>query len=299
LLTIGCLLLGCTSSTEPAPETALGDAAITVGSFNFAESEVVAEIYSQALESEGFAVERKFGLGPRELVAPALAQGLIEVVPEYAGTALQFVSLGEGTATADTRTTHDELVDALERAGNGVIALAPAPAEDANSFVVTQATADEHHIRALSDLAARSDSLTFGGPPECASRPLCLAGLEQVYGIRFGNVLRLDTGGPLTRQALLGDYVDVALLLSTDPAIEVGHLVELIDDRNLQPAENVTPLVRREVIDRFGSGVADRLNAVSARLSTFDLRSLNAELANQGATLHDVAARWLRAERLT
>jgi osmoprotectant transport system substrate-binding protein len=278
--------------------SALDDDAITVGSFNFAESEILAEIYSQALESEGVHVERKFGIGPRELVAPALAQGLIELVPEYAGTALQFVSLGRDEPSADARQTHDQLAGALDSSGTGVIALSSAPAEDANAFVVTRAMADEGQLRSLSDLAAGSGSLTFGGPPECASRPLCLPGLDSVYGIRFGNVLRLDSGGPITRQALLGGYVDVALLFSTDPTIGTDDLVELIDDRNLQPAENVTPLVRQEVIDRFGQGVADRLDAVSARLSTYDLRSLNAQLHADGATLQDVAASWLRAEGL-
>src|SRR4051812_24632535 len=141
-------LAGCSSSTRgTATSSALRDNAITVGSFDFAESDVLAEIYSQALEGGGYRVKRAFDLGPREFVAPALARGLVELVPEYAGTALEFASLGSRRSTADITTTKARLVQALQ--ARGVTALTPAPAQDANTFVVTRATASRDGLRTL------------------------------------------------------------------------------------------------------------------------------------------------------
>jgi osmoprotectant transport system substrate-binding protein len=286
-------LVGCSSSpNRPASSSALSDDAITVGSFNFAESELLAEVYSQALERGGFHVRRAFRLGPRELVAPALSRGLVEFVPEYAGTALTFSSLGSSVPTAGAQATHDSLVRAL--AQHHVTALAPAPAQDANAFVVTHDTATRLRIRTLSDMARRASTLTFGGPPECPSRRQCLPGLELVYGLRFKDFVRLDTGGPVTRQALKDGYVDVALLFTTDPSIERDHLVELADDRGLQPAENVVPLVRTEVVDRFGPELVSVVDAVSERLTTEELSDLNAKV-DSGKTAAAVAAAWLKS----
>jgi len=299
LLAAPVLALGaCESSDEPPTSaSALHDDAITVGSFDFAESELVAELYSQALERAGVEVHRAFGIGPRELVAPALEQGLIELVPEYAGTALQFHSLGARLATADVAATHDALVQALR--GSNLTALEAAPAQDANTFVVSRTEAARGRLRRLSDLAGVSQRLTFGGPPECGARPLCLAGLREVYGLTFQDVVRLDAGGPVTRQALQDGAVDVALLFSTDPAIDDGNLVELDDDRGLQPAENITPLVRTEALDRFGSIVADALDAVSRHLTTDGLRALNGQVAAGDLEIATVASAWLDAEGIS
>jgi osmoprotectant transport system substrate-binding protein len=275
--------------------SALDDDTITVGSFDFAESEVLAEIYSQVLERGGYRVQRAFGLGPRELVAPALSRGLVELVPEYAGTALQFSSLGASRPTADARATHDSLVRALET--SHVTALAPAPAQDANTFVVTRRTAARLGLRKLSDLADVARELTFGGPPECPSRPHCLAGLERVYGLKFKEFVRLDAGGPVTHQALKDGYVDIALLFTTDASIPRDGLVELVDDRRLQPAENVIPLLRTEVIDRFGAGPKQVIDAASARLTTAVLSELNAQIAS-GMSVAAVATGWLKLEGL-
>jgi osmoprotectant transport system substrate-binding protein len=289
-------LVACTSpspSPASASRSALGDDTITVGSFNFAESELLAEIYSQALEGGGYRVRRAFRLGPRELVAPALAQGLVEFVPEYAGTALQFLSLGQASATSAIASTHDALVRTLQR--RHVTALASAPAVDANAFVVTRQTADDNRLRKLSDLAAIAPRLTFGGPPECASRALCLLGLQRVYGMRFKEFVGLDAGGPVTRQALRDRHVAVALLFTTDPALTTGGFVELADDLGLQPADNVTPLVRTEVVDRWGPSLVRSIDAVSLHLTTDALRSLNAQVAD-GREVAVVANSWLKAE---
>ena len=269
--------------------------AITVASFDFAESRLLAEIYAQALDRGGLPVRRAFGLGPRELVAPALREGLVDVIPEYAGTAVQFLSIGRAHPEADPTVTHAALVRALE--GTVARALAPAPAQDTNAFVVRRRVAERLGLTRLSDLRDVSRRLTFGGPPECATRPLCLEGLRTVYGIEFEEVVALDAGGGLTHQALKTGIIDVALLFSTDPAIGNGDLVELIDDRALQPAENVTPIVRRAAVERFGARLIGTLDAVSARLDTETLRELNARVEESGS-VRAIATHWLNDERL-
>jgi osmoprotectant transport system substrate-binding protein len=275
-VTLVCLV-GCNETNrEPAAAGRLDDDVITVGSFDFPESVVLAELYSQALEHAGFKVQRSFQLGPRELVAPALVQGLVEVVPEYKGTAQQFFALGATTKQLDP--------------------LEPAAAEDANAIVVTNATAQRHHLQTVSDLEKVAPRLTFGGPPECPSRPLCLAGLRKTYGLRFGEFVRLDTGGPVTLQALRDGAVDAALLFSSNPALGgEGDLVELTDDRDLQPHENITPYVNHRVLLRSPE-IEAALDEVSQHLTTDDLRTLNARMATGDAPVGAIASNWLDDE---
>jgi osmoprotectant transport system substrate-binding protein len=290
-LTVALALAGCTSRTAPPPP-ATADASITVASFDFAESEVLAEIYAQALEGAGYPVVRDLRLGPRELVFPALAGGLVELVPEYAGTAAMFIGQGAVAVPAEVSAAHAALVRSLE--GTDLVALAASPAQDANVFVVTAATADRHGLRTLDDLAPVAPQLSFGGPPECPSRPLCLLGLERAYGIRFGRVFGLDVGERLTRLALEEGHIDVGLLFSTDPALgRPGGFVELTDDQGLQPAENVTPLLRRELVERWGRDLTDVIDGVSAALTTDALRELRRRVEVDGVAASDAAAAWL------
>jgi len=276
-------------------EDARGDDAITVASFDFPESVLLAEIYAQAIEGAGIRVEREPSLGPRELVMPALLEGLVELVPEYAGSGLQFLA-GDGSTSPDHEINHQRFAERL--ATLDVTALDASPAEDQNGFAVTAETAQRYGLRTLSDLARVSRELVFGGPPECTRRPFCIPGLERSYGITFGQVFsNLDTGGPRTVSALAEGTVDVALLFTSDGAIDLNDFVLLEDDLDLQPAENVTPVIRTGVLDRFGPSLADTVNAVSALLSTGELRTLNAEVA-RGATPEQIASRWLASNGL-
>jgi osmoprotectant transport system substrate-binding protein len=297
IVTAGAVTLGvialpaCSDRGGGTPVVApLADDVVTVGSFNFTESVVVAEVYSQALEDAGFRVDRAFGLGPREFVAPALAQGLVELLPEYAGTAAEFHSLGEAEPTDDVADTHDELERAIAR--SPLVALTPAPAQDVNTFVVTAATAERLGVDTISDLAAVPDRLRLGGPAECPTRRLCLAGLEEVYGLRFAEFVTLDAGGPLTLRALLDGDVDVALLFTTDPMIAGAGLVELADDKGLQPAENITPLLRVELLDRWGDEIVSVVDAASAGLTTAAVRELNRAAGAEDADIAAVVAAW-------
>src|SRR5581483_10931107 len=232
-------------------------------------------------------------LGPRDVVDPALMSGLVQVVPEYSGPALEFVSLGRRSATSDVTATGRAL--AGWAAGRELMAGRPSAAQDTN---VTAATAARYGLRSVADLARAAPRLAFGGPPECPERIYCLFGLKQVYGLRFRVFIPLDAGGPLTLQALQAGDIGVALLFSTDPAITADHLVVLADDRGLQPAENVVPLVRRDVVTRYGPRLLAVLDTVSARLTTGSLRVLDARMELRGDDPRLVAESCLRAQGL-
>ena len=296
ILAAALLAASCGQGVPPATTTALEDDAITVASFNFPESVLVGEIYAQALEGEGFAVKRQLGLGARELVEPSLERGLVEFVPEYSGSALEFLTRGEGLATSDEALTHDRLEEVF--AERGVAVLAPAPAQDQNGFAVTRETADRYGLRSISQLVPEAPDLTFGGPPECPERPLCLEGLDDVYGLEFGTFETLDAGGPVSVTALRSGTVDVALLFTTDAAIDRYDFVLLYDDLGLQPAENVTPVVREEVVETHGDAFVRFVDSVSALLTTGDLRELNARVA-EGQAPREVAAAWLAEHGLS
>jgi osmoprotectant transport system substrate-binding protein len=269
---------------------------ISVGSFDFAESGLLAEIYGQALAAHGFRIRIMPGLGNRELVDPALMSGLIQVVPEYAGSALEFVSLGRLSATSSAAATNKALAASVDDAG--LVAGRPAPAQDTNAIVVTAATAARYGLRSIADLARVAPRLVFGGPPECPGRPYCLPGLEHTYGIHFRRFIPLDAAGPLTLQALETGTVNAALLFSTNPSIRTQHLVVLADDRGLQPAENVTPLIRRDAVARYGGGLVAVLNKVSVHLDTGSLRAMDALVQLGGQAPRRVAATWLRMHGL-
>src|SRR4051812_25070034 len=218
------------------------DTAVRVASFDFAESKVLAELYAQALERAGIPVVRRIGLASREEVEPALEQGMVDLVPEYTGTALTFLGAGGQPATSDAAATYGRLQSAF--AGRGVTALVPSPAADQNALAVMRATADRFHLSRVSDLAPVASSLVLGGPPECPQRQFCLPGLMSVYGLRFKSFRPLDTAGPLTVGALQGNEIDVALLFTTTAEVDTAGFVLLEDDRGLQPADNVVPVVR-------------------------------------------------------
>ena len=297
LLTVACA--ACTTASSLAPTAGRpgsGSAEITVGSFDFPESVLLAYLYADVLAGKGYPVRVLPDLGTRELVDPALMVGLIQLVPEYTGSALDFASLGRVHATADVATTASALARSF--AARGLVTGRPAAAQDGNAIVVTAATAARYRLRTISDLARVAGRLVFGGPPECRERPYCLPGLRVSYGLRFREFVPLDAGGPLTLQALTAGDVDVALLFTTDPAIRARHLVVLGDNRDLQPAENIVPVLRRATAHRFGPGLLAALNALSARLSAAALAGLDAQVGLDSRTPRVVAERWVRAQGL-
>ncbi|MGD2051483.1 MAG: ABC transporter substrate-binding protein [Acidimicrobiia bacterium] len=266
---------------------------IVIGSANFSENALLAEIYAQALEANGYSVDRQLNIGTREIYKPALESGEIDLVPEYVGSALS--TLG-GTPTSDTAATASALADAWADAG--VEVLDPAPAQDKNGIVVRQDTADELGLTTVSDLAPHADSLIFGGPPECPEREFCMIGLEDVYGIHFAEFKPLDVGGALTVTALEGDEIQVALLFTSDGVISARGFVLLEDDQGLQPAENVIPAIRADIVDAYGDDLVSVLNDVSAALTTEDLTQLNERVGYNGEDPDEVATDWLSEQGL-
>src|SRR5215207_10487066 len=184
LFLVALLAAGCDRGPAPPPEDPRRPT-IQLASFDFPESETLAELYGQALAQHGFPVEQVVQLGAREVVTPALEQGKVDMVPEYLGSALNFLNDNERgrVATADPALTHARLEQAF--APRGVSVLAYAPAQDRNGFAVNGDLARRHALQTISDLAALAPQLSIGGPPECPVRPLCLEGLQDVYKLEF------------------------------------------------------------------------------------------------------------------
>lgn len=263
---------------------------ITVGSTNFGEQLILGEIYAQTLENAGYPVERSFNLGSREVVNPALKSGEIDLLVEYTGTLLTFEG---GTSTTDSQETYDALIAALE--ASGLTAGAYAPAQDKNGFVVTADFAAANGVATVSDLAALNGTLVLGGPPECPEREFCLIGLQDVYGLEFAEFKPLDVGGPLTVAALEGGEIDVALLFTSDGVIAAKGFVLLEDDMNLQPAENLVPVLRQEIVDAYGQDLVDLLDGVSAKMTTAELSELNKRYGIDAEDADALASEWLAA----
>ncbi len=243
------------------------EGSLTVGSTDFTEQAIVAEMYAQCLEAAGVDVDTKLSIGSREIVLPALESGDIDLYPEYVGTVLTFLG---GEPTPDL----EESLAALRPlfAERGITVLEPSPAEDKNGFAVTEETAEELGLETLSDLEPVAGDLTFGAGPECPERPLCLIGLKEVYGLEFARVERLDSGGPLTKNALENGSIDVGLVFTSDGAVSARGFVVLEDDKGLQPVENIVPVIRD---DARNADIDRLLDAISAALTTEGLSELN------------------------
>jgi osmoprotectant transport system substrate-binding protein len=287
----GLLVAACSGDAGRAPAENPRRPPITVVSFDFPESETLAEIYGQALRRQGYPVEVVPRFGPREIVEPALEQGRVDFVPGYLGSGLNFLSENR-VATADPRAVHARLLRAL--AARGLSVLAFAPAQDRNGFVVTGDMARTRRLRRLSDLRPIAPQLLFGGPPECPERPLCLVGLRDVYGLRFKRFEPMPSRA-VTADALEAGEIDVGMLETTDGNLAERDLVQLEDDRRLQPAENVVPIVRKAIIAVYGSALVRVVNTVTAQLTTRDLIGMNRRVELDDAEPAAVAADWLHS----
>jgi osmoprotectant transport system substrate-binding protein len=265
--------------------------AITIGSTNFSEQLVLGELYSQILEANGYTVTRKFNLGERAIVFPALASGQIDMEIDYLATLLAFVDKN-ATGSTDPKQTAATLQKALD--AKNVTVLDWAPAVDQNGFVVTRATADKHKLAKISDLVPVASQLVLGGPPECPNRAFCALGLKNTYGITFKDFKPLDVGGPITVQALVGGQIDVGLLFTTDATIAVRGFVLLDDDKHLQLSDNVAPVVRNEYLSKAGADFKKVVNSVAPKLTTAELTGMNKLVEVDKKDPRDVAKEWLK-----
>ena len=282
---------GSGNSTGGTGPTSKGN--IVVGGFDFPESTILAQMYGKVLGANGYTVTVKATLGKREVVEPALERGDIDVYPGYAATELEFINKGKGEATGDAAATVAKLNTYLDP--KGLRALTPSSADDENAFVVTKATADRYKLNTLSDLGPVSNQLRLGGPPECPTRPFCQAGLNRVYGTKFKEFKATDTGGPITVAALEKGDIEVGLLFSSDGVISAKGFVALKDDKHLQNADNVVPIIR---VKSVPADAQDLLNRVSAALTTAALTDLNKKVGVDKQDADAVAQAWLKEKGL-
>jgi osmoprotectant transport system substrate-binding protein len=263
---------------------------LRLASFDFPENRMLAELYGSLLRDAGFQVEVLSGLGTREVVAPALEQGLVDIVIDYTGSLLDY----EGGGAEETHGTPQAVHAAVARrlSGHGLSVLRYASAEDTNGFAVRAGFAREHRLTRLSDLRGLAGQLTVGGPPECPQRRYCLPGLHAVYGLSFRAFVP-QPSRDTTEMALETGEIDVGMLETTYGRLGNRRVTLLIDDLSLQPRENVVPVVRTEVLRRYGARLSGVLDGLSARLDTPDLVRLNQLGAVDPRSPADVAAAYL------
>jgi osmoprotectant transport system substrate-binding protein len=280
----------CTGSAERSAGSHEAPDAVVVASFDFTESALVAEIYAQALERAQIPVRRELRLGPRELVNPALQKGLVDVVPEYLGSALRAVAPTTRVDQHDEQAVWNALAQDVRPWS--VRLLPPSTASNQNGFAVTSATAVRLRLDSLSDLATVRGRLSLAAPAECRTRSFCLPGLQEVYGVRFAQFSSYASEAQRL-QALTDEIDDVAVVFTTDGQLAGSELVLLRDDRGLQPVENVTPVVSERALARYGTRLTSALNSVSSALDTAGLRFLNWRVDVAGHALTSEAAGWL------
>jgi len=288
-LATACLIVAC-SNSDPLRDETRSMKSIVVGSGDFPESQIVAEIYAQALQVNGFDVGRRMGIGSRETYIPALKDHSIDLVPEYIGNLLQYFE-PKSTVT---------MLDAVElelykRLPGDLSILTPSPACDTDTVTVTDATATDWHLRTIADLAAHSADVKFGAPSDFQARPSGLPGLKRKYGLDIspGNFVAIeDGGGAVTVRALVEGTVNAANIFSTSPAIPQEHLVVLEDPDHNFLAGNIVPLVNSQ---KKSDHLKDVLDAVSAKLTSPGVAALNAAVAgNSGVDPGQVARNWVR-----
>ncbi|MDP1793914.1 MAG: ABC transporter substrate-binding protein [Acidimicrobiales bacterium] len=253
-------------------ETTDKKVAVTIGAQDFGESKILAEIYKQGLEAEGYAASVKF-LGTnsfRDIEVDAFEQGEINFAPEYAASMLEFLNNKKGEASGDVSATVAKLETYLE--AKSLHALEPSDAVDTNAFVMTKAKSDELGIKSLSDLASKGKDLKLGAPGDCVTNPFCIPGLKNTYGLDLTkNVTSLGAGQ--VADALDAGSVQVGLLFSTDGTIKTKNYVLLDDDKNMLAADNVIPVVSQDLIVQ--QSFIKAANAISAKLTTDALIEMN------------------------
>ncbi len=290
LVSVTSALTACGSSNPLGGGEISGDLkTLTVGSADFTESKIIAEIYAQALEANGFDISRQFGIGSRETYIPAVQDRSIDLIPEYTGNLLQYFD--EETDV----TTPDAVVLGLLRALPGDLSiLFPSPAEDKDTVAVSTETAQRWNLKTIADLAAHSPEVKFGGPSEFLNRTEGLPGLKEKYGLDIAppNFVPIsDGGGPATVRALTDGTVTAANIFSTSPAIEQDNLVVLEDPKNNFLAANVVPLVASQ---KKSDQLKSVLDAVSAKLTTKGLIELNSAVeGNRGVDPDEAAQKWV------
>lgn len=264
---------------------------IVVGSKNFTEQYILAEIYAQALEQAGLSVERKANLGGTLIAHAALVKGDIDLYPEYTGTALS--SVVKTPPSSDAAAVYKQVSDAYQKQYH-LTWLQPAKVNNGYALLVSKQTADKYHLKTLSDLAKVAPQLTIGAGAEFGDRLDGLKGLDQTYGIKFKNFRQFAKVG-LRYDALAADQIDVANGFATDWQIAENQYVALEDDKHLFPPYEVAPVVRDDALAKHPQ-VREVLNNVNQLLDNATMQKLNAEVEKNKEEPRDVAQDFLRSK---
>jgi osmoprotectant transport system substrate-binding protein len=266
--------------------------AITVGSANFPENVVLAEIYAGALRAKDFDVSTKLNVGSREALFPALESGEITVTPEYTGALLSYLT----EAKSDAKETAEQVTEIKSELPSSLTLLEPSAAEDKDTITCNKETVDKYQLKSIEDLAEVGDQITIGGPPEFAKRAgFGIKALKRVYGAEFKKFQPLDVAGPLTVAALKDNKVQCANLFSTQSAIPANGFITLEDPKGLVESEAVVPLIAK---DAATPEVTETLNAVSAKLNTENLKELVKRVEVDKDDAETVAADFLSEQGL-
>jgi osmoprotectant transport system substrate-binding protein len=285
-------LTACGGGDDKPAAAGKGGAPIVVASFNFTDSQILAEIYAQALEAKGYPVTRKLNLGSRELIYPSLKSGELQFIPEYQGSA---IAAGFGAdPVKDAKGEHEQLAKLLEP--SGVSLLDYAAAEDKNTYIVKADLAQSKGLATISDLK-KLDKVVLAGGPECEKRLTCFKGLTDVYKLTNATFQTVQELGPRVQQLDSG-AVTVIPVDSVSPQAGDPKYVALKDDLAMVPTENVVPAVTKKVLDERGADFAAAVNAVSAKLTTEGMRDLNKRVDSDGEKAADVAKDWLAQQGL-
>ena len=280
-----------TASSNPLSQGG-SSGSVVVGSANFPENELLAEIYILALQGKGIKVTPKLNIGTREVYYPAIQKGTISIIPEYNGTLLSVAVDPSSTA----KTTSDVDAALAAKLPSTLEVLNPASAQDSDSVTVTAATAAKYHLKTIADLKPYASSMVLGAPPEFKTRSDGIAGLKATYGLVFKGFDPLDESGPITLAALMDGKVQAPDVFTTTPQIITDHLVSLADPKFNFAAQNVIPLVYKPAMNPT---IIATLNAISAKLTTAALLQMDAAVIVQHADYSTVAAAFLKAEGLT
>jgi osmoprotectant transport system substrate-binding protein len=296
LVLIGACSTGGGSSSPAASGGA--KAPIKIGSVGFDEARVVAEVWAQVLEANGYTVNRDgIGIGDRKVLLPALESGTVDLAMEYIGSALA-AGYG-GTSSSDPAKNRTDLQAILDTKGGGITVLDYTPGVDTNALVVRKETADQYGLSKWSDLTANASKLKWALATDCPTNPVCGGALKDSYGIDIStlDVTPLAACSTPMSDALKNKTVDVAELCSTSPEILVNGWVLLDDDKKTQPADNLAPLVRNDYLAKVDKDAFSKLlNDVSAKIDTATLADLYKQVAVDKKDVKDVASAWLKAQ---
>jgi osmoprotectant transport system substrate-binding protein len=291
VVALGLTACGGGGSGQPAAQSK-GGAPIVVASFNFTDSQILAEIYAGALEAKGYPVTRKLNLGSRELIYPSLKKGELQFLPEYQGAA---ITTGFGKdAVKDAKGEHEQLAKLFEP--SGIALLNYAAAEDKNTYLMKADLAKANGITSISDLK-KLPKVVMAGPPECETRLPCFKGFTDVYKLTNATFQTVQEAGPRVQQLDSG-AATVIPVDSVSPLVGDPQYVALKDDLQIVPTENVVPAVNKKVLDERGPDFANVINAVSAKLTTDGMRELNKRVDSDGDPAADVAKDWLSQQGL-